>query len=87
MEYKNQKTNSNDRYFLSDFSIFNDVLNLFIDQYSNIISREYAEKTLIINCDIYKDPNNKDLIDDFIDLYNSFEFEVKNGEGKKKYLN
>ena len=86
LEYKNQKTNSNDRYFLSDFSIFNDVLNLFIDQYSNIISREYAEKTLIINCDIYKDPNNKDLIDDFIDLYNSFEFEVKNGEGKKEIL-
>ena len=80
LEYRKQKNNDDDKQFLSDFSLFNDVLNLFIDTYSNIISRENAEKTLIINCVLYKDPNNKDLIDDFFDLYNSFEFKVKNND-------
>ena len=41
-----------------------------------------SEKT--IDCDIYKP--NKDLIDDFIGLYNDFKFEVKNNEGKKEKL-
>ncbi len=86
LEYRKQKNNDDDKFFLSDFSLFNDVLNLFIDTYSNIISRENAEKTLVINCDLYKDPNNKDLIDDFIDLYNSFELKVKNNDGKVEKL-
>ena len=43
-----------------------------------------SEKTIIKDCDIYKP--NKDLIDDFIGLYNDFKFEVKNNEGKKEKL-
>ena len=85
MEYKKNKNNDDDnKYFLSDLSLFNEVINLFNDKYSNKISREYSEKTIIKDCDIYKP--NKDLIDDFICLYNDFKFEVKNNEGKKEKL-
>ena len=85
LEYKKNKNNDDDnKYFLSDLSLFNEVINLFNDKYSNKISREYSEKTIIKDCDIYKP--NKDLIDDFIGLYNDFKFEVKNSEGKKEKL-
>ena len=85
LEYKKKKNNDEDnKYFLSDLSLFNDVLNLFSDKYSNKISREFSEKTIIKDCDIYK--SNKDLIDDFIGLYNDFEFETNNNEGKKEKL-
>ena len=85
LEYKKKKNMDDDnKYFLRDLSIFNEVLNLFSDKYSNKISREYAEKTIIKNCDIYNP--NQDLIDDFIDLYNDFDFELKNNDGKKEKL-
>ena len=58
---------------------------MFIDIYSNQISREYAEKTIIKYSDIYKNPENKKLIDEFIKLYNSFD--LKEGEGKNIELN
>ena len=95
-------------------AIFNKVLNLFSDKYSNQITREIAEKTIIKNCDIYKktlenekniekiekekdnskkkknskkkELNNKELIDEFIKLYNSFEFEEENEKEKKEKM-
>ena len=53
---------------------------MFIDIYSNQISREYAEKNIIKYSDIYTNPENKKLIDEFIKLYNSFD--LKEGERK-----
>ena len=85
LEYKKKNYDDEDnKYFLSDLSLFNDVLNLFSDKYSNKISREYSEKTIIKDCDIYEP--NKDLINDFIDLYNDFKLEINNNEGKKEKL-
>ena len=85
LEYKKNKNNDDDnKYFLSDLSLINEVINLFNDKYSNKISREYSEKTIIKDCDIYEP--NKDLIDDFIGLYNDFKFEIKNSEGQKEKL-
>lgn len=63
--------------------IFNKVLNLFRDKYSNQISRESAEKTTIINSDLYKNPENKILIDEFIELFNSFNLKEEKGENEK----
>ena len=84
LEYKKEKNNNDNKYFLSDLSLFNEVLNLFSDKYSNQISREYAEKTIVKNCEIYEP--NKDLIEDFIDLYNDFELMIVNSDGKKEEL-
>ena len=86
LEYKKKKYNDDDKYSLCDLSIFNEVLNLVYDKYNNQISREFAEKTLIKNSDIYEP--NKDLIDDFIDLYNDLEIIVENnGKNQKLKLN
>ena len=126
-----------DKYSLKNLAIFNKVLNLFSDKYSNQITREIAEKTIIKNCDIYKktlenkkdiqkekddskkkknsekkelnnenekdikkekddskkkknskkkELDNKELIDEFIKLYNSFELEEENEKGKKEKM-
>ncbi len=83
LEYKKKKNDDNDKYSLRDLSLFNEVLNLFNDKYSNQISREFAEKTLIKNSDIYEP--NKDLIEDFIDLYNDLEI-IEENDGKKEKL-
>ena len=97
-------------------------MNLFSDKYSNQITREFAEKTIIKDSDIYKKnenendtenkkeidnkkdndnkkdskkkkahkknkiPDNKELIDEFIKLYNDFELEEEKS-GKKLKLN
>ena len=54
-EYKKKNNDDEDnKYFLSDLSLFNNVLNLFSDKYSNKILREYSEKTIIKDCDIYE---------------------------------
>ena len=102
-------------------NLFNTVLNLIYDKYNTQITREYAEKTIIKDSDIYKvttdtekdeenaedkkdkkdkedkedkkdkkdkkkkkhhhkkELNNKELIDEFIKLYNNFNLE-KNGK-------
>jgi len=83
LEYKKKKNDDNDKYSLRDLSLFNEVLNLFSDKYSNQISREFSEKTLIKNSDIYEP--NKDLIEDFIDLYNDLEI-IEENDGKKEKL-
>ena len=61
------------KYSLSNLNLFNSVLNLISENYTNQLSKDYAEKFKLINEDIYK--NNKDLIDNFIKFYNSLEIE------------
>ena len=58
-------------YSLDNLNIFNSVLNLISEEYTNQLSRDYAEKKKLINENIYI--NNKDLIDEFISFYNNLE--------------
>ena len=58
---------------MNNLNLFNSVLNLISENYTNQLSKDYAEKFKLINEDIYK--NNKDLIDNFIKFYNSLEIE------------
>ena len=82
LEYKKQKKIS-DKYPLDKLIIFNKVLNLFNDKYSNQISREKAEKTIIKDSNIYENPEYKKLIDEFIELFNSFK---EKEEGKNEII-
>ena len=81
MEKKNQEKNK-DKYSLNNLKIFNKVLNLFSEEYSNKITREKAESTIIKESDIYakNTEDNQILIEDFIDLYNSLGEEDENGK-------
>ena len=79
LEYKKRKKNNkDDKYFLTDFPILNEALNLINEEYYNKITREYAEKIIIKNSAIYN--SNKELIEDFIDLYNSLGIKDSNDE-------
>ena len=64
-----------DKYSLDNLDKFNKVLNLFNDTYSNQITRDEAERKIINTSKIYADEKNAKLIDDFIELYNSFDLE------------
>ena len=81
MEKKNQEKNK-DKYSLNNLKIFNKVLNLFSEEYSNKITREKAESTIIKESDIYakNTEDNQILIEDFIKLYNSLGEEDENGK-------
>ena len=71
LEYKNNnKDKIKDNYSLDNLNLFNTVLNLFSENYSHQITREYAEKKLLIDDEIYQNVENKKLIDDFIKFYN-----------------
>ena len=70
---KTDKTDKN-KYSLENLNLFNSVLNLISEEYTNQLSRDYAEKKKLINENIYV--NNKDLIDKFIKFYNNLE--IKN---------
>ena len=63
---------------MDNLNLFNNVLNLYFEKYSNNISREYAEKKILKEEDIYI--SNKKLIDDFFDFYNKLE--IKNYKGE-----
>ena len=69
-KYNKEVKNS---YSLSNLNLFNSALNLISENYTNQLSRDYAEKYKLINEDIYI--NNKDLIDKFIKFYNNLELE------------
>jgi len=69
---KTDKSEKN-KYSLDNLNLFNSVLNLINENYTNQLSRDYAEKYKLINEDIYI--NNKDLFDKFIKYYNSLEIE------------
>ena len=74
-----------DKYSLKDLYLFNKVLNLFNDIYSNKIKKEFSKIQKIRESEIYKDKNNSKLIDEFIKLYNNFEY--VDYEGNKLELN
>ncbi len=70
-QYLNSKYNKQDKnnYSLDNLNLFNNVLNLINEEYSNKIPRDYAEKHKLKDLEIYK--NNQELINDFIKLYNN----------------
>ena len=61
LEFKKQKKSkeNKDKYSFDNLIIFNKVLNLFNDEYSNQITKEFAEKTIIKDSDIYKKTENE----------------------------
>jgi len=65
---ESKKTQKADNYSLENLNLFNSVLNLINEKYSNKIPREYAEKKKLKDEEIYN--NNKNLIDKFITFYN-----------------
>ena len=83
VEYHINYDKNKNNYYLSDnLILFNKVLNLFIENYSNLISRRDAEKKILKHEVIYK--NNKQLIDSFIEFYNHLE--IKDPENSHKYM-
>ena len=68
-----------DKYSLDNLELFNKTLQLFNDVYSNQISRDLAERQTIKTSEIYREEKNAKLIDDFIELYNSFKIEDDKG--------
>ena len=73
LEYKKNNIENNiikDKYPLDKLNLFNTVLNLFNEKYSHLISREYAEKKILQDEEIYQDEGNRKLIDQFIKFYN-----------------
>ena len=81
LDYLNNKIEQNN-YSSDKLNLFNNVLNLFFEKYSNYISRADAEKKILKNEDIYIE--NKELIDSFITFFNSLKKE--DPEKKKKIL-
>ena len=77
---KKSKKNKN-AFSLENLALFNNVLKLFNDKYSNQISREDSEKQEIKGSEIYIENENSLLINNFIKLYNNFNLEdVKEGK-------
>ena len=72
--------NIGDKYSLDKLNLFNKVLNLFSDKYSNQISRELSKRQTIKASEIYRIEKNAKLIDDFVKLYNYFSIEDDKGE-------
>ena len=73
LSYEEQKE-SKDIYSLDNLNLFNNVLNLFYDKYSNQISRENSEKETVKQSDIYKDKANEKSIKKFIKKYNKLKY-------------
>jgi hypothetical protein len=72
---KKSEEDEEDVYSLDNLNLFNKVLKLFNDKYSNQISRDLAERQTIKESDIYREEKNAKLIDKFINLYNDFQIE------------
>lgn len=80
---KNEKENL---YSLDNLHLFNTVLNLFIEKYSHKISRDFAEKTVLKDDEIYlNDQENRILIDKFINYFNKLQ-KNDNRDNKNKIL-
>ena len=79
LEYLNTNNKGKqNNYSLDNLNLFNNVLNLYFEKYSNNVSREYAEKKVLKEEDIYM--SNKKLIDDFFGFYNKLERKDDKGE-------
>ena len=83
LEDKKISKKDDDKYSLNNLMIFNQVLNLFSEKYSNKITKESGETQILKDSDIYRNANVK-LIDNFIKLYNNFELEDKEKKIKLK---
>ena len=82
LESKTDNNKEKTKYSLDDLNIFNKALNLINQKYFNNISTNIAEKTKLIDDDIYF--KNKETFDNFIEFYNKSKTEI---EGKKLELN
>ena len=79
LEYLNTNNKGKqNNYSLDNLNLFNNVLNLYFEKYSNNVSREYAEKKVLKEEDIYI--SNKKLIDNFFGFYNKLEMNNDKGE-------
>ena len=92
LEYKNRSKKDIDKYSADNFIIFNKVINLFNERYSNQITRKLAETQIIIDSDIYHENDEiTKLIDKFISIINDFKLEYKEKviklDVKKNYIN
>jgi hypothetical protein len=58
-------------------------LNLFSEKYSHQITREYAEKKLLKEDEIYQNIQNKKIIDDFIEFYNKLKIKYNKEDDSK----
>ena len=56
------------------------MLNLFSEKYSHKITREYAEKKILKDDEIYQNIDNKKIIDNFINFYNKLKIKGSNGD-------
>ena len=74
-----EKKSDKDKYSLDNLNLFNKVLNLFNDKYSNQLSRLDSERQSLKESEIFIDKKNSELINKFIKLYNSMELEDKEG--------
>ena len=75
---KTNKIKNNDSYSLDNLDLFNKVLNLISEKYSHKITREFAEKCLIKDTEIYQ--NSENAIDNFIKFYNQLKMTDNNGK-------
>ena len=69
LDHKINKLDEDNKFTQNNLLVFNKVLNLINQAYFNNISRDQAEKKKLNTEEIYL--KNKDLIDKFINLYNS----------------
>ena len=81
LKYKIEENKNNDIYSLNNLYLFNSVLNLINEKYSHKVSREYAEKHLLKDIEIYKNSDNAKLIDKFIKFFNGLK--IVEGQGKE----
>ena len=65
----NNAISEEDKYSLNNLNLFNNVLNLINEKYSNNISRDKAEKTKLIESEIFI--NNKKLLGKFFNFFNN----------------
>ena len=68
-----------DKYSLNKLTIFNKLLNLLNDEYSNRITRDNAEKTIIADCSIYKKVLEKEK-----EIENEQKYEIKKDKKNDK---
>ena len=72
LEYKKDHKKDKDNYSTDNFIIFNKVLNLFNERYSNQITRKTAGTQIIKDNDIYQESiENSKLIGKLVEIYNN----------------
>ena len=69
LDNKNKNNSNNNENSLENLNLFNSALNVINEKYTNKLSREMAQKSILCEQKIYID--NKNLIDNFIELFNS----------------